>query len=51
MSIFLMGCYDFEKHVWCTVTKIHGGHDDKTSERLQVKNYVFSLYLWVYVDF
>lgn len=37
MSIFLMGCYDEAKRVWCTVTKVHGGHDDKTLERLQVK--------------
>lgn len=40
MSIFLMGCYDESKHVWCTVTKVHGGHDDKTLEKLQV-NYFF----------
>lgn len=37
MSIFLMGCFDSTKDVWCTVTKVHGGHDDKTLERLQVK--------------
>ncbi|XP_050527086.1 DNA ligase 3 isoform X2 [Daktulosphaira vitifoliae] len=35
MSIFLMGCYDAKKDVWCTVTKVHGGHDDKTLEKLQ----------------
>ncbi|VVC27205.1 Nucleic acid-binding, OB-fold,BRCT domain,DNA ligase 3, BRCT domain,DNA ligase, ATP-dependent,DNA [Cinara cedri] len=35
MSIFLMGCYDKAKKVWCTVTKVHGGHDDKTLEKLQ----------------
>lgn len=37
MSIFLMGCYNETKKKWCTVTKVHGGHDDKTLERLQVK--------------
>jgi len=37
MSIFLMGCYNEAKKKWCTVTKVHGGHDDKTLERLQVK--------------
>lgn len=36
MSIFLMGCYNNKKKQWCTVTKVHGGHDDKTLERLQV---------------
>ncbi|XP_050438393.1 DNA ligase 3 isoform X3 [Adelges cooleyi] len=35
MSIFLMGCYDGTKDVWRTVTKVHGGHDEKTLERLQ----------------
>ncbi|CAH1732759.1 unnamed protein product [Aphis gossypii] len=35
MSIFLMGCYNEAKKKWCTVTKVHGGHDDKTLERLQ----------------
>jgi len=41
MSIFLMGCYDEAKNVWCTVTKVHGGHDDKTLEKLQVKLFLF----------
>lgn len=35
MSIFLMGCYDETKKKFCTVTKVHNGHDDKTIERLQ----------------
>ncbi|GAB6028919.1 DNA ligase 3 [Chamberlinius hualienensis] len=35
MSIFLMGCYDHVTDKWCTVTKVSGGHDDKTLERLQ----------------
>ncbi|KAI4457498.1 dna ligase 1/3 family member [Holotrichia oblita] len=35
MSIFLMGCYDETKKQFCTVTKVHNGHDDKTIERLQ----------------
>ncbi|CAH0380784.1 unnamed protein product [Bemisia tabaci] len=37
MSIFLMGCRDPEKNVWCTVSKCHTGHDDKTLERLQTE--------------
>uniref|UniRef100_A0A8D8WGN6 DNA ligase n=1 Tax=Cacopsylla melanoneura TaxID=428564 RepID=A0A8D8WGN6_9HEMI len=37
MSVFLMGCYDPDKKKWCTVTKVHGGHDDKTLERLQTE--------------
>lgn len=36
MSVFLMGCYDPNRRIWCTVTKVHTGHDDKTLERLQV---------------
>nr|XP_022903806.1 DNA ligase 3 isoform X1 [Onthophagus taurus] len=35
MSIFLMGCYDPNRDYFCTVTKVHTGHDDKTLERLQ----------------
>ncbi|KAJ9577033.1 hypothetical protein L9F63_006381 [Diploptera punctata] len=35
MSVFLMGCFDPNRKVWCTVTKVHTGHDDKTLERLQ----------------
>ncbi|XP_047111311.1 DNA ligase 3 isoform X3 [Schistocerca piceifrons] len=35
MSVFLMGCYDTYHDKWCTVTKVHTGHDDKTLERLQ----------------
>lgn len=35
-SIFLMGCYDPSFRRWVTVTKVHGGHDDATLERLQV---------------
>ncbi|XP_069690726.1 DNA ligase 3 [Periplaneta americana] len=34
-SVFLMGCYDPDRKKWCTVTKVHTGHDDKTLERLQ----------------
>lgn len=37
MSVFLMGCYDPNRKVWCTVTKVHTGHDDKTLERLQTE--------------
>jgi len=35
MSIFLMGCVDPKTDTWCTVTKVSGGHDDKTLESLQ----------------
>nr|CAD7588747.1 unnamed protein product [Timema genevievae] len=35
MSVFLMGCYDPAQKKWCTVTKVHTGHDDKTLERIQ----------------
>ncbi|KAH1028379.1 DNA ligase 3 isoform X2 [Dendroctonus ponderosae] len=35
MSVFLMGCYNTETKAFCTVTKVHTGHDDKTLERLQ----------------
>ncbi|XP_033210020.1 DNA ligase 3 isoform X2 [Belonocnema kinseyi] len=35
MSVFLMGCYDTDRDVWLTVTKVHTGHDDATLERLQ----------------
>jgi len=35
MSVFLMGCYDPQRRQFCTVTKVHTGHDDKTLERLQ----------------
>ncbi|XP_021931838.1 DNA ligase 3, partial [Zootermopsis nevadensis] len=35
MSVFLMGCYNPANQKWCTVTKVHTGHDDKTLERLQ----------------
>uniref|UniRef100_A0A1B6ENC4 DNA ligase n=1 Tax=Cuerna arida TaxID=1464854 RepID=A0A1B6ENC4_9HEMI len=35
MSVFLMGCYDPHTKKFCTVTKVHTGHDDKTLERLQ----------------
>ncbi|XP_037523328.1 DNA ligase 3 [Rhipicephalus sanguineus] len=37
MSIFLMGCWNPATGRWCTVTKVHGGHDDKTLERLQTE--------------
>ncbi|RZF40363.1 hypothetical protein LSTR_LSTR008793 [Laodelphax striatellus] len=37
MSVFLMGCYDPRTKRWVTVTKVHGGHDDKTLERLQTE--------------
>lgn len=35
MSIFLMGCYNPSTKRWVTVTKVHGGHDDATLQRLQ----------------
>lgn len=35
MSIFLMGCLDKQRNKWCTVTKVHGGHDDATLDKLQ----------------
>ena len=35
ISIFLMGCHDRFRDKWCTVTKVHTGHDDATLERLQ----------------
>lgn len=35
MSVFLMGCYDPYTKKFCTVTKVHTGHDDETLERLQ----------------
>lgn len=52
MSIFLMGCYDVAKNVWCTVTKVHGGHDDKTLERLQVtkKKKFYKKYFDIYFN-
>jgi len=37
MSVFLMGCYDPGSKCWCTVTKVHGGHDDDTLKRLQTE--------------
>ncbi|CAH1404442.1 unnamed protein product [Nezara viridula] len=37
MSVFLMGCYDERSKCWCTVTKVHTGHDDATLERLQTE--------------
>lgn len=33
-SIFLMGCYDEKLKVWKTVTKVHGGLDDATMEKM-----------------
>ncbi|XP_028136792.1 DNA ligase 3 [Diabrotica virgifera virgifera] len=35
MSVFLMGCYNPDTDSYCTVTKVHTGHDDKTLEKLQ----------------
>ncbi|XP_053981861.1 DNA ligase 3 [Hylaeus volcanicus] len=35
MSVFLMGCYDEDRQVWVTVTKVHTGHDDATLTVLQ----------------
>lgn len=35
MSTFLMGAYNKFSKKFCTVTKVHTGHDDKTLERLQ----------------
>ncbi|XP_054263883.1 DNA ligase 3 isoform X2 [Macrosteles quadrilineatus] len=37
MSVFLMGCYNPQTRKFCTVTKVHTGHDDKTLERLQTE--------------
>lgn len=37
MSIFLMGCHDPYSSKFCTVTKVHTGHDDETLERLQTE--------------
>ncbi|KAK4882679.1 hypothetical protein RN001_005998 [Aquatica leii] len=37
MSVFLMGCYDKRLQKFCTVTKVHTGHDDKTLEKLQAE--------------
>lgn len=37
MSVFLMGCFDEARKKWCTVTKVHTGHDDATLERLQTE--------------
>lgn len=37
MSVFLMGCYDPDNDRFCTVTKVHTGHDDKTLEQLQTQ--------------
>lgn len=37
MSVFLMGCYDPSTKKFCTVTKVHTGHDDETLERLQTE--------------
>lgn len=35
MSVFLMGCLDRKRNKWCTVTKVHTGHDDSTLQKLQ----------------
>jgi len=35
ISIFLMGCRDTVTNKWCTVSKVHTGHDDATLEKLQ----------------
>ncbi|CAH1176372.1 unnamed protein product [Phaedon cochleariae] len=35
MSVFLMGCSNPKTGRFCTVTKVHTGHDDKTLEKLQ----------------
>lgn len=35
MSVFLMGCYNPQSRRFCTVTKVHTGHDDKTLKKLQ----------------
>ncbi|GLV41237.1 DNA ligase 3 [Carabus blaptoides fortunei] len=37
MSVFLMGCYDPYTRKFCTVTKVHTGHDDKRLEQLQTE--------------
>lgn len=43
MSVFLMGCYNPANQKWCTVTKVHTGHDDKTLAGLQVGDRLCSL--------
>ncbi|CAG0920070.1 unnamed protein product, partial [Notodromas monacha] len=35
MSVWLMGCHDEDLDVWKTVTKVHGGLDDKTLAKFQ----------------
>ncbi|XP_030761984.1 DNA ligase 3 isoform X2 [Sitophilus oryzae] len=35
MSVFLMGSYNPASKKFCTVTKVHTGHDDKTLDMLQ----------------
>jgi len=37
ISIFLMGCQDKRTGKWCTVSKVHTGHDDATLDRLQTE--------------
>jgi len=37
ISIFLMGCEDKRTRKWCTVSKVHTGHDDATLDRLQTE--------------
>lgn len=36
-SIFLMGCYDEDKNMWKTVTKVHSGLDDQEMETMHKK--------------
>ncbi|KAK6630885.1 hypothetical protein RUM44_003055 [Polyplax serrata] len=35
MSSFLMGCFNPRTKKWLTVTKVSGGHDDETLDRIQ----------------
>ena len=37
MSVFLMGSYDSDNDIWCTVSKVGNGFDDATLEKLQTE--------------
>ncbi|XP_074662069.1 DNA ligase 3-like isoform X2 [Tubulanus polymorphus] len=34
MSVFLMGVYDPDQDIWCTVTKVASGYDDATLDKI-----------------
>lgn len=44
LSIFLMGCFDENRKMWKTVTKVHTGLDDAAMEKLQVNLFTTFLY-------